>query len=274
MAPRTILYTGQGRSREDERRGGHRAPLRRGRTAHRRALNRPGPQPVRLARGPARGRADPGRREPVRPGGAGPGGDGAPLGRRAGLARRPARRARHRPHLGRGADRAARHGRALLAALDQAPPRGGRVRLRDRGLRADRRDAAPPVVPRRGDLVARAHPALAAQARAVRAHAVRHPAARRGRVRGRGAPGAQPRGDERHPPRPLAHDHPARDEPGPDGGEGGDADLHLPEPLRLPDRRGGGEPAAAARTATSPPGARRRRSSSSWCARPSRRCPC
>ena len=41
---------------------------------------------------------------------------------------------------------------------------------------------------------------------------------------------------------------PARDEPGPDGGEGGDADLHLPEPLRLPDRRRRGEPAAAART--------------------------
>ena len=168
----------EGRSRQDERRRRDSAPLRRGGTAHRGALHGSGPQPVRLARGPAWGRADPGRREPVRPGGAGPGGDGAPLGRRAGLARRPARRARHRPHLGRGADRPARDGRAVLAALDQAPPRGGRVRLRDRGLRADRRDAAAPVVPRRRDLVARAHPALAAQAGAVRPDALRHPAAR------------------------------------------------------------------------------------------------
>ena len=38
------------------------------------------------------------------------------------------------------------------------------------------------------------------------------------------------------------HDDPARDEPRPDGREGGDADLHLPEPLRLPDRRRRGEP--------------------------------
>ena len=91
---------------------------------------------------------------------------------------------------------------------------------------------------------------------------------------GRGAPGAQPRGDERHPARPLAHDDPAGDEPGPDGGQGVDADLHLPEPLRLPDRRRGGEPAAAARgllrrLARGAGGAAR-----AWCARPSRRCPC
>ena len=88
-------------------------------------------------------------REPVRPGGAGAGGDGAPLGLGPGLARLAARGARRRPHLGRGADRPARHGRAVLAAPDQAPPRGGRVRLRDRRLRAHRRDAAAALVPRR-----------------------------------------------------------------------------------------------------------------------------
>ena len=71
--------------------------------------DRPGAQPVRLARGRARRRAHARRaRNLFGAGGAGAGGDGAPLGRRAGLARRPARRARRRPHLGRGADRAAR----------------------------------------------------------------------------------------------------------------------------------------------------------------------
>ena len=34
----------------------------------------------------------------------------------------------------------------------------------------------------------------------------------------------------------------ARDDARPDGGRGGDADLHLPEPVRLSDRRGGGQP--------------------------------
>ena len=34
----------------------------------------------------------------------------------------------------------------------------------------------------------------------------------------------------------------ARDDARPDGRQGGDADLHLPEPVRLPDRRGGGQP--------------------------------
>ena len=43
--------------------------------------------------------------------------------------------------------------------------------------------------------------------------------------------------------RDRSHDlDPAGDEPRPDGGQGGDAHLHLPEPLRLPDRRRGGEP--------------------------------
>ena len=158
-----------------------------------------------------------------------------------------ARGARRGPDRRRGADRAARHGRAVLAAVDQAPPRGGRVRLRDRRLRTDRRDAAAALVPGRRHLVARADPAVAAAPGAVRAHALRPAAAGRRRVRRRRAPGAQPGRDERHPARPLAHVGAARDEPRPHGGEGGDADLHLPQPVRLSDRRGRGEPAAALR---------------------------
>ena len=41
------------------------------------------------------------------------------------------------------------------------------------------------------------------------------------------------------------HQRPARDQPRPHGGQGGDADLHLPEPLRLSHRRDRGEPRAA-----------------------------
>ena len=39
-----------------------------------------------------------------------------------------------------------------------------------------------------------------------------------------------------------AHLDPAGHEPGPDGGQGGDAHVHLPQPLRLPDRRRRGQP--------------------------------
>ena len=72
------------------------------------------------------------------------------------------------------------------------------------------------------------------------------------------------------------HLGPAGDEPGPDGGQGVDAHLHLPQPVRLPDRRRGGEPRASRRRparATSPPGATPSRSTWSSCARPSRPCP-
>ena len=41
--------------------------------------------------------------------------------------------------------------------------------------------------------------------------------------------------------RDAGHD-PAGDEPGPDGDQGGAADVHLPQPLRVPDRRGGRQP--------------------------------
>ena len=63
-----------------------------------------------------------------------------------------------------------------------------------------------------------------------------------GGVRRRRAPGAQPGGHERDPARRVADVDPAGHEPRPDGGARVDAHVHLPEPVRLPDRRGGGEP--------------------------------
>ena len=62
-------------------------------------------------------------------------------------------------------------------------------------------------------------------------------------------------------------DDPPGDEPGQDGDRRGDADVHLPEPLRVPDRRGDRQPHVPARTSatTSPAGGGSRRSISSWC---------
>src|SRR5215210_1632506 len=145
----------QGRSRQDVGGRRDRAPVRRGRPAHDRRLDRPGAQPRRRAGGAARGAADGGRRAAVGAAGRRAGRARAQLARGAGLARGDARRARRRPDLGRGADRPARARRALQPARDQAPPRGRALRRRRRRLRADRRDAAPAVVPRRRALVAR-----------------------------------------------------------------------------------------------------------------------
>src|SRR3954454_13182606 len=63
----------QGRRREDLRRRGDRAPLRRGRAAHGRALYRPGAFALRRARRAARGRADADRGHALRPAGQRPG---------------------------------------------------------------------------------------------------------------------------------------------------------------------------------------------------------
>ena len=102
------------------------------------------------------GEPGPGRRRAVGPGGQGPGGDGAPLVRRAGVARRAAHRARRGPDLGRGADRPARRMDELFALLRlQAHHESGEWDVVDRRLRADRRDAAAAVVPGRRPLVDR-----------------------------------------------------------------------------------------------------------------------
>ena len=45
----------------------------------------------------------------------------------------------------------------------------------------------------------------------------------------------EPDRDERDPARSRALDDPARDEPGQDGDRRGDADVHLPQPLRVSD---------------------------------------
>src|SRR5581483_2117993 len=116
---------GQGRRGKDERGRRDGAPLRPRRPANRRALDRSGPQPLRLAGRPARSRPDAGRRAALGPGGAGAARDGGPLERRQPLAGPAPRRPRDARHHGRGAHRAARDGRALQPPADQAPPRRG-----------------------------------------------------------------------------------------------------------------------------------------------------
>ena len=68
---------------------------------------------------------------------------------------------------------------------------------------------------------------------------------------------AQPHRDERDPPRPRARLAAAGDDPGPDGHRRGPPHVHLPQPLRVPDRRRRGQPAVPARRSapTSAPGA-------------------
>ena len=112
--------------------------------------------------------------------------------------------------------------------------------------------------------------------RAARPHRARHPAADRRRVRRHPAPFDQPDRDGPDPARHRARDDPPGDGARPDGDRRGDADLHLPEPLRLSDRRGRRQQGLPARTSatTSSAGAGCRANSSSWCARPSRRCRC
>ena len=122
-----------------------------------------------------------------------------------------------------------------------------RLRRRRRRLRADRRDAAAAVVPRRRALVAGeglppAGPLLDAARPFARA------------VLDVSLPGE--RGPRRRPAassrnliamNEILRDHErvvraARDDPRPDGHRRGAAHVHLPQPLRLPDRRRRGEP--------------------------------
>ena len=216
MTPRTILYTGKGGVGKTSVAACHRARLRGVRAAHARHLDRPRAQPVGIARRGARARAAPRRRPAVGSGGQRPGGDGAPLVRRAGVARRAVRRARRRPDLRPGADRAAGDGRAVLAAPPPGRPRVAGLGRDHRRLRADRRDPPAAVVPGRRALVDREGvPARAPDPRRrapARALAARHPAAEPGGVRRHPAPVGEPDRDERDPPRPRALHGPPRDE--------------------------------------------------------------
>ena len=198
----------QGRRREDLGRRLYRPHLRRGRPADAGDLDRSGAQSVGVARGRAGGRAATRGRPAVGSGGQGPGGDGAPLGRRPGLARRAVHRARGRPHLGRGADRPAGDGRAVLAASTPGAASRRRVGRDHRRLRAHRRDPAAALLSRRRALVDREGLPEGASdpggGPADRPLAARHPATEPGGVRGHPAALGEPDRDERDPPRPRA----------------------------------------------------------------------
>ena len=84
--------------------------------------------------------------------------------------------------------------------------------------------------------------AAARRRAAARPRVLRRRAARRAGPRRRPAAGREPDRDERDPPRPRARLAPAGDDAGPDGDRRGAADLHLPVPLRVPDRRGDRQP--------------------------------
>ena len=146
MRPRTILYTGKGGVGKTSVAAG---------TARRCAAA--GLRTLVISTDPAHSLSEslgsswpaspPVARPALGSGGEGPGGDGAPLVRRPGMARRAVGGAGRGPDLGRGADGAAGHGRAVLAAAPPGAQRIGRVG-RDRGrLRADRRNAAAAVFP-------------------------------------------------------------------------------------------------------------------------------
>ncbi|CAA9497564.1 MAG: Arsenical pump-driving ATPase TEMP, partial [uncultured Solirubrobacterales bacterium] len=236
----------QGRSRQDERGRRHRAPVRCGGPEHGGRIDRPRAQPLGLAGDRARRCPHSMRRPSLGPGGSGSGRDGTPLGGGPGMDGRSAGRARRRSHLCRGADGAARDGRALLAARDQTPPRGGPLRRDHRRLRAHRRDPAPALLSRRRELVAREGLPVGAAAdlrrAADRPRTAGHSAAERRRLRRRAAAGREPRRHERDPARPRLDLGAARDESRSHGGEGVDAHLHLPQPLRLSDGRDRGQP--------------------------------
>ena len=241
---------GQGRRREDERGRGHRQALRRRRPAHSRALDRSRPQPVRLARGPARRRAHARAATNL-------------FGQEV-LAQEEMER--HwdgvQEWLGdllaqRGVDRISAEELTVPPGMDElfsllwikrhheeaefdcvivdCAPTGETLRLL----------SFPDVVTWWLEKVLPWERRLAAARLALR----RSHAGQRG-LRRRRAARAQPRGHERHPSRPLEHLDPARDEPRAHGREGGHAHVHLPQPLRVPHRRRGGQPRA--------PGGRRR----------------
>ena len=105
------------------------------------------------------------------------------------------------------------------------------------------------VFPQSPQIMAAARPLARADARRL--------AAGRRRPRRRPAAGAQPHRDERDPARHRARLGAPGDDARPHGRRRGAAHLHLPEPLRLPDRRGGRQPRLprGGRARTSAPGA-------------------
>ena len=192
-APHHPLHR-QGRRRQDVGGRRHRAPLRGGRAAHGRAVDRPRPQPVGLAADAGRRRAD-GRRPSA-------------CGRQEVSAQEEMERnwAAVQRWLGRvlverGVDRISAEELTVPPGLDELfsllqvkrHHEEAALRRRRRRLRADRRDAAPAVVPRRRALVAgeglpAAGPAAGRGATAGARRARRQPA-RRGGARRRAAPG-------------------------------------------------------------------------------------
>ena len=247
MAPRTILYTGKGGVGKTSVAAAPRRRCARGRAAHARALHRPGAQPVGVARGRARRRADAGRATTC-----------------------GARRCRPRTRwsatgtavqewLGellveRGVDRISAEELTVPPGMDElfsllqlkrhhesgewdaiivdCAPTGETLRLL----------SFPDVARWWLEKVFPLERQILAAARPIARTLLDIPLPERGGVRRRPAAVAQPDRDERDPPRPRATVDPAGDEPRPDGHRRGDADVHLPEPLRLPDRRGDRQP--------------------------------
>ena len=247
MPPRTILYTGKGGVGKTSVAA---ATARRCAAAGLRTLvlsTDPAHSLADVLERDARRRADAGRRPLWAPAGAGAGRDGAQLGGRAGLAGRAARRARRRPHLRRGADRAAGHGRAVQPAAAQAPLRVRRATTRSIVDCAPTGETLrllsfPDVArwwlrrssPSSGGCMDAARPfARAMLDVALPGEEVLDEVSALVRNLDR---------DERDPARPRARLAAAGDEPRPHGHRRGAAHVHLPEPLRLPDRRSRGQP--------------------------------
>ena len=240
---------GQGRRREDVGRRRHRAPLRRG-AARARSCSPPIPR----TRSPTSLQAPVGAEPTTSATACGPS-RSRPRTSSSATGRAVAELARRRCSSSAASDRIAAEeltvppgGDELFsAAAAQAPRRVRRVGRDRRRLRADRRDAAAALVPRRGALVAAtrcsgASSALLAAARPLaRAFLDLQLPDERVMAEIQRLVG-QPDRDARAAARRLARVAAAGDDARPDGRRRGDAHVHLPEPLRLPDRRRGREP--------------------------------
>ena len=186
MAPRTILYTGKGGVGKTSVAAATARRCAAAGAAHARALDRPGAQPGRLARGASSAASRPQV------------GDSLWAQEVQAQAEMERNWSAVQDWLGellvdRGVDRIPAEELTVPPGLDelfspapaQAPPRVRRLRRDRRRLRADRRDAAAAVVPRRRALVARQGLPVGAAApgrgAAARAHDARPAAAGRAR---------------------------------------------------------------------------------------------